>query len=349
MTESCGEPAMTIHRGLRLNPAFSKKATEEDLLNYDYIFIDESSMVDAILFSLLLERITDTTRLILVGDVDQLPSVGPGLILRDLIDSGKVPVTRLNELFRQAKDSQININSHKIIKGDSNLEIDQENKKDFFFWNSNTVDTCKTRVIDCYKRCLNKGYPMSDICILSPMREGELGTVELNKLIQARFNHSDIFYKVDGMNIFKVGDRVMQTTNNYTLEVFNGEIGDIEEIIVTNDNVSIKVNYGMESPKPGEPAVPKIVNYTKDEVKELVLAYCMTIHKSQGSEFSAVITLISDQHVRMLNRNLIYTAWTRAKKVVLNIGQRSALTESIKSMEHMSRNSRIIEKLHNSL
>lgn len=349
MTESCGEPAMTIHRGLRLNPAFSKKATEEDLLNYDYIFIDESSMVDAILFSLLLERITDTTRLILVGDVDQLPSVGPGLILRDLIDSGKVPVTRLNELFRQAKDSQININSHKIIKGDSNLEIDQENKKDFFFWNSNTVDTCKTRVIDCYKRCLNKGYPMSDICILSPMREGELGTLELNKLIQARFNHSDIFYKVDGMNIFKVGDRVMQTTNNYTLEVFNGEIGDIEEIIVTNDNVSIKVNYGMESPKPGEPAVPKIVNYTKDEVKELVLAYCMTIHKSQGSEFSAVITLISDQHVRMLNRNLIYTAWTRAKKVVLNIGQRSALTESIKSMEHMSRNSRIIEKLNNSL
>ena len=151
------------------------------------------------------------------------------------------------------------------------------------------------------------------------------------------------------MNIFKVGDRVMQTTNNYTLEVFNGEIGDIEEIIVTNDNVSIKVNYGMESPKPGEPAVPKIVNYTKDEVKELVLAYCMTIHKSQGSEFSAVITLISDQHVRMLNRNLIYTAWTRAKKVVLNIGQRSALTESIKSMEHMSRNSRIIEKLNNSL
>lgn len=349
MTESCGDVAMTIHRGLRLNPAFSKKATEEDLLNYDYIFIDESSMVDAVLFSLLLERITDTTRLILVGDVDQLPSVGPGLILRDLINSGKVPVTRLNELFRQAKDSQININSHKIINGDSNLEIDQENKKDFFFWNSSTIDTCKARVIDCYKRCLEKGYPMSEICVLSPMREGELGTVELNKLIQSKFNTSDKFYRVDGMNIFKVGDRVMQTTNNYTLEVFNGEIGDIEDIMVTNDNVAIRVNYGMEASAPGEPEMPKIITYTKDDIHELVLAYCMTIHKSQGSEFAAVITLISNQHVRMLNRNLVYTAWTRAKKVVLNIGQRTALEESIKSMEHMSRNSRIIEKLHNVL
>lgn len=349
MTESCNEPAMTIHRGLGINPAFTKKTTEEDLLDYDFIFVDESSMVDAVLFSLLLERITDSTRIVLIGDVDQLPSVGPGLILRDLIDSGKVPVTRLNELFRQAKDSQININSHKIINGDSNLEIDQENKKDFFFWNTRTVEKSKERVLDCYKRCLAKGYDMSEICILSPMREGELGTIELNKLIQSKFNKSDDFYKVDGMNIFKVGDRVMQTVNNYGLEVFNGEIGDIESIIVTNDNVSITVNYGMESPAPGKPVEPKIVTYTKDEINEIVLAYCMTIHKSQGSEFSSVITLISNEHVRMLNRNLIYTAWTRAKQVVLNIGEREALSKSIQSMEHMSRNSRIIEKLHNAL
>lgn len=349
MTESCNEPAMTIHRGLGLNPEFTRKATEEDLLDYDFIFVDESSMVDAVLFSLLLDRITERTRLILIGDVDQLPSVGPGLILRDLINSGKVPVTRLNELFRQAKDSQININSHKIINGDSNLEIDQENKKDFFFWNTNSVDLAKMRVLNCYERCLNKGYDMSEICVLSPMREGELGTLELNKLIQSKFNKSNEFYKVDGMNVFKVGDRVMQTVNNYSLEVFNGEIGDIEEIIESKDNVCIRVNYGMESPAPGESPVSKIIEYTKDEINEIVLAYCMTIHKSQGSEFSSVITLISEEHVKMLNRNLIYTAWTRAKQVVLNIGQRKALNDSIQSMEHMSRNSRIIEKLHKAL
>lgn len=351
MTETCGteNPAMTIHRGLKLNPLFQKRVTDEDLLNYDYIFIDESSMIDAVLFNLLLERITDTTRLILIGDVDQLPSVGPGLILRDLINSEKIPVTRLNELFRQAKDSQININSHKIIKGESDLSMDYTNKKDFFFWNSSTIDASKKRVIECYKRCLDKGYPMSDICVLTPMREGELGTLELNKIIQSTFNKSDVYYKVDSMNMFKVGDRVMQTTNNYTLEVFNGEIGDIEEIIYSEDNVAIRVNYGSEMPVANEPPVPKIVTYTKAELKEISLAYCMTIHKSQGSEFSAVITLISNEHKRMLNRNLIYTAWTRAKKVVLNIGQTSALAESIKSMEHMSRNSRIIEKLHNNL
>jgi exodeoxyribonuclease V alpha subunit len=319
------------------------------MLNYDYIFIDESSMVDAPLFSLLLERISDTTRLILIGDVDQLPSVGPGLILRDLIDSGKIPVTRLNELFRQAKDSQININSHKIIKGDANLELDYENKSDFYFWKSSTINKCKQRVLDCFQKCLNKGYTIDDICILTPMKDGDLGTVELNKIIQSRFNPSNDFYRVDGMNILKVGDRVMQTTNNYTLDVFNGEIGEIESIYKTSDNVSIRVNFGMISPAPGEPEIPKVVTYNKSDLKEIVLSYCMTIHKSQGSEFGAVICIVTDEHVKMLNRNLIYTAWTRAKEVVLNIGQKTALEESIKSMEHMSRNSRIIEKLHSSL
>ena len=346
MAESCGRPALTIHRGLKLNPMFNKKVTTEDLLNYDYIFIDEASMVDAELFSLLLERTTENTRIILIGDVDQLPSVGAGLILRDLINSEKIPVTVLDELFRQAKDSQININSHKIIKGDSDLVIDQENKKDFFFWNTSNVDAIKTRVINCYKRCLEKGYSSEDICILTPMKEGELGTIEINKLIQRTFNNSSKTFRVNGMNMFKVNDRVMQISNNYDLEVFNGEIGVIESINTENDDIYIKVNYGVENIDTDGNSICKIVTYRESNLEEIILAYCMTIHKSQGSEFPAVISIISSEHTRMLNRNLIYTAWTRAKDVVLNIGQMSALKESTKSMEHMSRNSRVIEKLN---
>lgn len=335
MEELCGEPAHTIHRGLKLNPGFYRKVTEEDILTYDFVIVDESSMIDAELCNSLLERVSDHTRIILVGDVDQLPSVGAGLILRDLIDSGKVPVTRLNELFRQAKESQIVTNSHKIIAGKTDLNIDQENKKDFFFWNSNAVETCKKRVLECVKRSFKNGYELKDICILSPMKVGDLGTKELNKVIQAQFNDSPQYYKVDAMNTLKVKDRVMQTTNNYDLEVFNGEIGEIISIRVFDKDVLVDVDYG-----------DRVVSYTKKELEEIELAYCITIHKSQGSEFPVVITIISEQHESMLNRNLIYTAWTRAKKVVLNIGQRRALEKSVPKMDHMRRNSRIIEKLN---
>lgn len=335
MEELCEEPAKTIHRGLKLNPAFQRKMEESDILTYDFVIVDESSMIDADLCNALLERVSDKTRILLVGDVDQLPSVGAGLILRDLINSKKVPVTRLTELFRQAQESQIVVNSHKIIKGDYNLEIDQENKKDFFFWNSPTVDVCKRRVLDCISRCFKNGYSLKDICILSPMKIGELGTKELNKIIQSQYNDSTKYYKVDAMNTIKVKDRVMQTRNNYDLEAYNGEIGEVINIKVFENDVLIEVDFD-----------DRVVSYTKNEVEELELAYCITIHKSQGSEFPAVITIISDQHESMLNRNLIYTAWTRAKKVVLNVGQRSALEKSIPRLDHMTRNSRIIEKLN---
>lgn len=335
MEELCQEPAHTIHRGLKLNPGFHRKMKEEDILRHDFVIVDESSMIDADLCNSLLERVSEHTRILLVGDVDQLPSVGAGLILRDLIDSKKVPVTRLNELFRQAQESQIVTNSHKIIAGNTNLEIDQENKKDFFFWNSNTVDVCKKRVLECISRSFKNGYELKDICILSPMKVGELGTRELNKVIQSQFNDSKEYYKIDAMNTIKVKDRVMQTRNNYDLEVYNGEIGEIISIRVFERDVLVEVDFG-----------DRIVSYTKNELEELDLAYCITIHKSQGSEFPVVITIISDQHESMLNRNLVYTAWTRAKKVVLNVGQRSALEKSVPKLDHMTRNSRIIEKLN---
>ena len=304
MEELCGEPAHTIHRGLKLNPGFYRKVSEEDILTHDFVIVDESSMIDADLCNSLLERVSEHTRILLVGDVD-------------------------------AKESQIVTNSHKVIAGDTNLSIDQENKKDFFFWNSNAVETCKKRVLECISRSFKNGYDLKDICILSPMRVGELGTKELNKVIQAQFNDSKEYYKVDAMNTLKVKDRVMQTSNNYDLEVFNGEIGDIVSIRVFEKDVLIDVDYG-----------DRVVSYTKKELEEIELAYCITIHKSQGSEFPVVITIISDQHESMLNRNLIYTAWTRAKKVVLNIGQKSALDKSVPKMDHMRRNSRIIEKLN---
>ena len=167
------------------------------------------------------------------------------------------------------------------------------------------------------------------------MKVGELGTKELNKVIQAQFNQSTTYYKIDSMNTIKVKDRVMQTKNNYDLEAYNGEIGEIINIKVFENDVLVEVDFD-----------DRVVTYTKDEIEELELAYCITIHKSQGSEFPVVITIISDQHESMLNRNLIYTAWTRAKKVVLNIGQISALEKTVPRLDHMTRNSRIIEKLN---
>lgn len=340
MTELTQMNALTIHKGIGLN-AFNENA-ELNEIDADFVIVDESSMIDAYVFNALLSNISENTRLLLVGDYEQLPSVGPGLILRDLINSEKIPVIRLTEIFRQAKDSQITMNAHAIIKGEvENLTFDHT-KGDFYFINTNDKLTVKSKIIKSVENMIkNRGYSIDDITVLGPMRGGEIGIEELNRSIQRKFNppsDKPEFYR-DNLNVFRVNDKVMQTYNNYDLNVMNGDVGKINEIYTSSGDYVLDIEY---------PDKDDVVSYSSlNEISELELSYCMTIHKSQGSEFPVVIIPIHKAHMHMLNRNLIYTGVTRAKQVVVFIGELDALYEAMKKDDAINRLSRIKDKLIN--
>lgn len=343
MTELTAKNASTIHRELGLNGFEDFNEVKE--ITSDFVVIDESSMVDGYIFSVLLSNISENTRVILVGDHEQLPSVGAGLILRDLIDSGKIPVVKLDKIFRQAENSQIVMNSHKLIKGvkttDNNGITFDHSKGDFYFIDCNDRLRIRDLVIASVERMINnQGYKLSDICILSPMRKGDIGTVELNKIIQQKFNKSIKSYEINEINCFKVGDRVMQTVNNYNLKVFNGEVGVIVDIVTESGEEVIEVEYSDKDNN---------ILYTAETIDELELAYAITIHKSQGSEFHVVIMLIHGSQMGMLNRNLIYTGWTRAKEKVVCIGSKETLDKAIDKADDIKRNSRLVEKIIKSI
>lgn len=338
MTELTQMNALTIHKGIGLN-AFNEHA-ELNEIDADYVIVDESSMIDAYVFNALLSNIGENTRLILVGDYEQLPSVGPGLILRDLINSEKIPVIRLSEIFRQAKDSQITMNAHAIIEGEkNNLKFDHT-KGDFYFINTKDKLTVKNRIIKSVENMIkNKGYSIDDIAVLGPIRGGEIGIDELNKSIQRKFNppsDKPEFYR-DNLNIFRLNDKVMQTFNNYDLNVMNGDVGKITDIYTSSGDYVLDIEY---------PDKDNVINYSSlNEISELELSYCMTIHKSQGSEFPVVIIPVHKSHMHMLNRNLLYTGVTRAKQVVVFVGDLEALYEAMKKDDAINRLSRIKEKI----
>lgn len=337
MSEVTNMPAATIHRELGLLP--SGDFLDEDMvLESDILIIDESSMIDAVVFYKTLTKIDTNTRILFVGDHEQLPSVGPGLILRDLIDSNCIPITKLNEIFRQAQESQIVMNSHAIINGlDMNLTFDKS-KDDFYFIKKNDKMEVQKAILNITNNLIkNKGYKLSDIQILSPQKKGELGVYDLNNKFQELFNPFDdtkIEYKLDGVTTFRIGDRVIQTKNNYDLEVFNGDTGKILNIYYSKNELYIDVSYP-----------DKEVTYDIDTAKELMLAYSITIHKSQGSEFPVVIIPVHMSQANMLTRNLIYTGVTRAKKMVILIGTNEGLSYSIKNNEAIQRNSLIKNRL----
>ena len=341
MTQMTGREAQTIHRKIGLN-GFDVESSI-DKLEGDFLIVDESSMIDAYIFYKLLMSAPPEMRIVFVGDYQQLPSVGPGLILRDLIESHRVPVTILTEIFRQAQESQIVMNSHKLIAGKKTTDIEgikfDKTKNDFYFiQKSNVLDAQQALLASVERMIKNVGYKLEDIQILAPMRKGDLGVDELNRLMQQRFNPPTATkreVKKGNTSLLRTGDRVIQTVNNYELEVFNGEVGYISYIgmNINGDDV-VEVKYGE-----------KVVNYNMMAVNEVDLAYVITIHKSQGSEFPVVIIPIHSSHERMLTRNLIYTAWTRAKKVVVNIGMKSALDKAIDEKDSTIRNSQIREKL----
>ncbi|AJD93492.1 exodeoxyribonuclease V (plasmid) [Jeotgalibacillus malaysiensis] len=344
MTEVSGKKAGTIHRTLGMK-GFGH-AEELTPITEDFAIIDESSMIDAYLFSKLLQNISPQTRLLFVGDVNQLPSVGPGLVLRDLINSKKIPCVELNEIFRQAAKSQIVTNAHAIIKGKTTKDVDgltfDPTKGDSYFVQRLDTQKIQQDILESIRRFMKKGFKMEDILILSAMRGGDLGVEELNRMIQYEFNPPTSYIDVvksDGM-ILRVGDRVMQTENNYDLDVFNGDIGTIASVFVRRTSGKEETVIEIEYPDKDD-----LVEYTDKVIEQLELAYAITIHKSQGSEAPIVIIPIHPTQEMMLDKNLIYTAYTRAKKVGIFFGDEALLNRSVKRVNTNDRHSLIKEKI----
>lgn len=325
--------AMTIHRLLGLK---KDDSNDDVIMCYaDVLIIDEASMIDAGLWATLLANVSPQTRLVIVGDVDQLPAIGVGSVLHDLIASGIVPVTRLTDVFRQAQGSQIIQNAYAVInQKPEDITIDHS-KGDFYHIERDVPMAIHWDVVESVKRMATK-YGLANVQVLTPQKTGVIGAADLNKSIQAVINppSSDkAELKYDAVT-FRVGDRVMQTENNKDIDVQNGEIGTI--IDIDDEAGEIVVEYGVDE-----------VIYSPSIIHELTLAYAMSVHKAQGSEFACVIMPIHNtQSEFLLNRNLLYTAITRAKSVMITTGQRAVIDRVITDIEYSPiRNSRIIAKL----
>jgi exodeoxyribonuclease V alpha subunit len=329
--ESTQLEAKTIHRLLEYQPGkgFTKNANAA--LQGDLFVLDETSMVDVALASAYLQALPTTGHLLLVGDADQLPSVGPGNVLRDLIASGMIPVVRLTEIFRQVATSQIITTAHAINAGQVPAFPDPTPKdSDCFFLSRDTPESILSTITHLASQRMPHAFqldPVRDIQILTPMNRGVLGTQNLNLVLQAALNPPNEFkFEIEryGMTL-RVGDKVIQIRNNYEKEAFNGDIGYISEI--ETDPVRVHVRFDEQ----------RRVPYETGDLDELRLAYAITIHKSQGSEFPAVILPLSTQHYVMLQRNLLYTGLTRGRKRVVLVGQTSALEISVKQTGSLQR------------
>jgi len=336
MSEASGFEARTIHRLLEFSPTKGGfKRNVDSPLDADLIIIDEASMIDTQLMYHFLKAVPDRATLVLVGDIDQLPSVGAGNVLKDIIDSGAVPTITLNEIFRQSSRSLIVVNAHKINQGEfPYTNSDRETPQDFYFFQCEDPAEVCTMIVDmCAKRIPDKfGYhPVNDIQVLSPMHRGIIGTANLNAELQKHLNKSTVELTRAGRTL-KTGDKVMQIRNNYDKDVFNGDIGRISSIDL--EEQLLLVNFDGRQ-----------VTYDFIELDELVLAYAISVHKSQGSEYPVVILPILTQHYMMLQRNLIYTAITRGKKLVVVIGTKKALAIAIKNNKPQMRYTGLKERL----
>ncbi len=333
MTESVGAPAQTIHRLLKWNPVTNRFTHDgENPYSADVFIFDETSMIDIRLASDLLCAIPDNATVVWVGDTDQLPSVGPGSVLGDLIRSGLVASTRLDQIFRQETSGLIVRNAHHVNAGEP-LEI-RKGESDFYFLRCLDPEMCVKRAIDFMTTRIPHKFgldPLTDVQILTPMRRNLLGTENLNVELQKALNpRGDSL--VRGGTTFRVGDRVMQLRNNYDKDVYNGDIGFVKKV----DAVDRKLVVLFD----GRPVV-----YEPGDLDELVLAYAMTIHKSQGSEYPAVIVILHTQHYVMLQRNLLYTALTRGKKLVLLMGVPYAIDQAIQNNTVRERRTTLAERL----
>ena len=332
MSEATGMYAETIHRLLEFHPLEGYRRNEDNPLDGDALIVDECSMIDIILMSHLMKALPARMRLIMVGDIDQLPSVGPGNVLRDIIDSERIPVIRLTRIFRQAQNSQIVMGAHSINQGQF-PDIRNRRNTDFKFIVEDDKEAVADKIVSLVKEEIptTYGYSASDIQVLTPMQKGEIGGANLNSALQTALNTSEICLTKGGSS-FKIGDRVMQLRNNYKKSVFNGDLGYVESI--NTDEKTLKVNFD-----------DSIVEYESSDLDEITLAYASTIHKSQGSEYPVVVMPVMMSHYIMLQRNLIYTGLTRAKKLCIMIGTRQALGCAIRNMAVLKRNTMLKDRL----
>lgn len=336
MAETTGLEAKTIHRLLEYKPPEGYKKNEESPLDCDVLIIDETSMVDIMLFYNLLKAVSNETVLILVGDVDQLPSVGAGNVLKDIIESETVNVVRLTRIFRQAQGSAIVTNAHRINRGETpNLKGGKSS--DFFFIEEDEPQkVVETMTELCSKRLPNyyKVDPVNDIQVLCPMQKGETGAFNLNIILQEALNPAEVSIKYGG-TVYRLNDKVMQIKNNYDKNVFNGDIGSITGID-TEDRMLTICFDGVN------------VEYDATELDEVVLAYATTVHKSQGSEYKIVVAPVTMQHYMMLQRNLLYTCVTRAKKILVLVGSKKAIGIAVSNNRMQKRNTMLVERLKRS-
>jgi exodeoxyribonuclease V alpha subunit len=344
LSDQAGMPASTLHRLLEWRPAeggFARNATR--VLECDLLVVDEASMLDVRLAADLLAALAPATRLVLVGDVDQLPSVGPGRILRDIIDSGAVPTVRLTEIFRQAAASLIVTNAHRIHDGEM-PELGApapggEDRRDFFFLEEDDPAKAATLVRDLVTTRLPRRYGLQpfDIQVLAPMHRGELGAGNLNQLLQEALTAGAPGIQ-RGARQYRVGDKVMQVRNDYDKEVWNGDIGVIVRAEVSDGAGALTVRF---EERDGD----REIEYDSDELDALALAYAATVHKSQGSEYAAVVVPVHTQHFVMLQRNLLYTAVTRGKRLVVLVGSRKALGIAVRNADVSLRCSGLAHRL----
>ena len=333
MNDATGMEAKTIHRLLEYNPMDGYKRNDENPLEGDALIVDECSMIDILLFYNLMKAIPSKMRLILVGDIDQLPSVGAGNVLRDIIDSQQIPVVRLTRIFRQAQSSRIVMNAHAINAGQF-PNIKNGLDTDFFFINQEDADEIVKLIIGLVRDRLPKtyGYPSKEVQVLTPMQRGTVGAGNLNIELQNALNPTGPSLARGGYT-FRQGDKVMQIRNNYDKNVFNGDIGYITAVDTTERTLSIAFDN-------------RVVEYDITELDEIVLAYAVTIHKSQGSEFPVVVMPVTMKHFVMLQRNLIYTGITRAKKICVLVGTTKALAYAIRNNTVSKRNTKLKERLN---
>ena len=326
ITETTGAAASTIHRLLEAsNIGFQRD--RENPLEQELLILDETSMIDTLLMDSLLEAVPSASRLILVGDVDQLPSVGAGAVLSDLIESGSIPVVRLDHIFRQAADSIITVNAHKVRRGEmpdfssSNRQTEDDNQLlDFYFIKESNPEKIVEKILLMSTERIPQRFeldPMMDIQVLTPMHRGVTGAINLNRKLQDVIN-PDAKGLEHREQWFRIGDKVMQQQNDYEKLVFNGDLGRI----VNCDPKTKELHVQFDQ---------QIVHYQGKELDQLSLAYAITVHKSQGSEYSAVIVPLTTHHYMMLQRNLLYTAITRGKQLVVLIGTDSAIKKAVEN------------------
>jgi exodeoxyribonuclease V alpha subunit len=336
MSEATGFDAKTIHRLLEVDPKNGGfKRSEDNPLDCDFLVIDEASMVDVMLMQALLQAVPERAALLIVGDIDQLPSVGPGQVLADIISSGAVPVVRLTEVFRQAAQSRIIITAHRINQGSIPDLSPPEKESDFYFVPAEEPETAVAHIIELVKTRIPKRFgldPLRDVQVLCPMNRGGAGVRSLNIELQAALNPAGE-RKIERFGwTFAPGDKVMQIENDYDKEIYNGDIGMIDdldmnagELIASFDGRSVAYGFG--------------------ELDSLVPAYAATIHKSQGSEYPAVIIPVLTQHYAMLQRNLLYTGVTRGKRLVVLVGQKKAVAIAVRNVSGRRRWSKLSEWL----